>query len=256
MVNSSYCNELFNSYEQRYIWLSPVLQGNSGIAAKRPCQEYKEYSIDSWFWYQTVKKGTLQWSHRIQYHSRPSIEVHHIPRANAQRGKDCSRPENISLWWVNVAEMSEPSLEGPKVLRPKVWMLNISGVPTWFARYFRRFSSAQQRSGSAIIHTSPVGIATSAPLLLTSSDPGLQNKTDFTGATWKSQEMVQQILMNSCVWLVYPAFLVNPHLSVQCAAGFIKTAQLYSIVVSMPEIVATRGFFALEAVPLSHFQGW
>ena len=42
----------------------------------------------------------------------------------------------------------------------------------------------------------------------------------------------------------------------QCAAGFIKTAQLYSIVVSMPEIVATRGFFALEAVPLSHFQGW
>lgn len=147
-------------------------------------------------------------------------------------------------------------LKSEKKLRPKVWMLNISGVPTWFARYFRRFSSAQQRSGSAIIHTSPVGIATSAPLLLTSSDPGLQNKTDFTGATWKSQEMVQQILMNSCVWLVYPAFLVNPHLSVQCAAGFIKTAQLYSIVVSMPEIVATRGFFALEAVPLSHFQGW
>lgn len=119
MVNSSYCNELFNSYEQRYIWLSPVLQWNSGIAAKRPCQEYKEYSIDSWFWYQTVKKALLQWSHRIQYHSRPSIEVHHIPRANVQRGKDCSRPENISLWWVNVAEMSEPSLEERKKIAPK-----------------------------------------------------------------------------------------------------------------------------------------
>ena len=77
------------------------------------------------------------------------------------------------------------ALKSEKKLRPRVWMLNISGVPTWFARYFRRFSSAQQRSGSAIIHTSPVGIATSAPLLLTSSDPGLQNKTDFTGATLK-----------------------------------------------------------------------
>ena len=73
---------------------------------------------------------------------------------------------------------------------------NFFHFPTWFARYFRRFSSAQQRSGSAIIHTSPVGIATSAPLLLTFR-PNAANKTDFTGATWKSPEVVQQLLMNA-----------------------------------------------------------